>query len=1213
MEMNWTASQKNAIDLTGSNLLVAAGAGSGKTAVLVERVITRVLDDKNPVDIDQFLVLTFTKAAAGEMKEKISKRISQKLLEDPDNSHLQRQMSLIHKANINTIHSFCNELVRENYHLLDLSSDFRIADQTELLLIKNEIARRILDDSYEKEENAPFVQFLNMFTEAKSDESAAQMMVDIYDKLASSAYPDKTLARMERSFHVDPAADLKDTSWGEMIVSTCLQEISYYEQVTGEQLERLSYDEGLKKAYEPAFLSDREWISQLKKEMENGSFDDICRIFSTLSFKKLGAARGLSDDPAAMEAKGIRKMVKEGLEKMQRKFFGLTSHQWLEDIWAMAPAIYCLCGLIREFGEAFAGEKQKRNVIDFSDLEHFALRLLTDTEKNASLAQRIQQKYVEILVDEYQDTNEVQEYIFQAVSGGKNNIFMVGDVKQSIYRFRQACPEIFLQKYLTYCEDITSRGNKKICLFDNFRSRREILDFINELFGCIMSRELGEIDYNQKEFLNYGQLYPPNQEDGQPKVGIMILDQSQQEEAEEEGEEPKGPVEMEAVLVARRIQEMMAQNTMVFDTRMGQMRPLKYQDIVVLMRSVANKAPIYEDVLSSFSIPVYSDGVSSYFDTTEIMIMFSLLRVIDNPLQDVALISVMRSGLFPFNEDEILKIRMAYEEGSLFDAVRYCAEQGEEKCKKFVETINRYRQKATDVTVDQLIWFLYQDTQFFDLCGTMVNGKLRQANLRMLFEYARKYEATSFKGLYNFINFVNRLVEQEGDFLPAKVISQNSDVVRIMSVHKSKGLEFPVCFLCETGSRFNYSDIRTGMIFHDKLGFGPQYKDIDRKITYPTIAKGALGLVMEQEMLCEEMRILYVALTRARERLIITGRVKNAEEKMAMTHGMKIKQKGKIHPSALIKNASYLEWMLFFLYDHIDGAPLRKLGGEDTGAYEEHSSRVEISVYSSMQTDSREKIEEEDIKPEQEGTAQSSYQALHERVFYRYPYTILSTTPAKVSVTEIKGREIESELLEQTDTKEHFLPVVFKEPEFIKEEQSPSPARRGTAVHLVMQYIDFERAGSVEAIQKQIEELTQKGFLHETDAKLISPQQIYRFFSSDLAKRIGQAKRVWREEKFNLAVLRSLLYGKNGDCDIDDKKILIQGIIDCFLEEKDGYVVIIDFKTDKLSAKDYPELMARYQIQMALYRRAVEEIYQKQVKESYIYLFHTGETVKISS
>jgi ATP-dependent helicase/nuclease subunit A len=1207
--MRWTQSQEKAIKLTGSNLLVAAGAGSGKTAVLVERVISRVLDEQNPVDIDRFLVLTFTKAAASEMKEKIIKRFSAKLAKDPDNPHLHRQMTLIHRSYINTIHAFCNELVRENFHKLGLSSDFRTADETELLLLKADVARRVLDDGYEKEENAPFEQFLNMFTEARSDEGAAQMVIEIYDKLVASPYPEKLLDEMEKSFQLDPTCDLKDTPWGERILSSCLEEVSYYEQVTERQIKSLASEEKLKKAYEPAFLSDLQLLSQMSESMKAGSFDDVCRSFSGLSFEKLGAVRGMADHPIAQEAKEARRMVKEGLEKMRKRFFGLLSSLWLEDIAAMAPAVSCLCGLVRSFKETFQEEKKKRNIIDFSDQEHFALSLLTD-EENLSLIDQIRQKYIEILVDEYQDTNEVQECIFQVVSGKKDNIFMVGDVKQSIYRFRQACPDIFLNKYLTYGEDDTRGGDKKVCLFDNFRSRQGILDFINDLFGCIMSYRLGEIDYNEREFLGYGGLYPPELKEDGPRVEVMVLEQ---EGPNQEGDDEtiKHPSQQEATLVARKIKELMECKTMVFDTRLGQMRRLEYRDIVVLMRSVSNKAPIYEDVFSSFSIPVYSDAAQSYFDTTEIMIMFSLLRVIDNPLQDVALISVMRSGIFSFSEEEILQIRTTCEEGSLFDAVRYCAQEGDEKCRLFIETIGRYRQKATDVTVDQLIWFLYEDTRFFDLCGAMANGKLRQANLRMLFEYARKYEETSYKGLYNFLNFVNRLVEKEGDFLPAKIISENSDVVRIMSIHKSKGLEFPVCFVCETGARFNYSDIRTGMIFHDKLGFGPQFKDIDRKITYPTIAKGALALAMEQEMLCEEMRILYVALTRAKERLIITGRVKNIDGKMMQMQAAKVWQKEKIHPVALMKNASYLEWLLFFLSRHPDGAPLRQLTGEGEGEWGTYLSRFSVCVCAA-----KEPLEDEEKtaleETQEKDPVKDCYETLRQRLCYQYPFNPLSTTPAKVSVTEIKGRQIDEELQEETDVKAHFLPLFFQEPKFIKEEGHISPARRGTAIHLVMQYIDFNRVCSIEEIDEQIKELIGGGFLPETDAKAISSRQIHRFFESDLAKRIGQAKQVWREEKFNLAVSRDALYEKSQRVDIDKQQILVQGIIDCFFEEKDGNAVIIDFKTDKLSGKDYPELLARYQVQMAFYRRAVEEIYQKQVKDCFVYLFHTGETVKIS-
>ena len=1202
MAVQWTKSQQKAIDARGQNYLVAAGAGSGKTAVLVERVVNHILTEPYSVDIDQFLVLTFTRAAAAEMKGKIVERILQKLRENPKNTHLQKQMSLIHKADITTIHAFCSNLIRENFHLLDVSENFRIADDSELMLIKNDVVRKVLDQHYEKEGDAPFIQFLNMFTEARSDEKAAQMVLDVYERLCASPDPLLRLNEMERAFCEDPERDLNETIWGQIIRPVCLKEVEYYIDTLENQLQRIAFEDGLKKAYGEAIESDIAWFSHICDRLKNGTFDQAGEAFAAGQFIKLGAARGLSDMPEAKAAKAVRQMVKDGIGKMHKRFYGLSSSQWMEDICAVAPAIYSLLSIIRSFHETFCEQKRDRNIVDFSDLEHLALQLLR--REDGAFLSHIQNRYVEILVDEYQDTNEIQECIFQLICGGRKNLFMVGDVKQSIYRFRQARPDIFLQKYLAYGEEDNGE-NRKICLFDNFRSRTEILDFVNDLFMRIMSPSLGEIAYTESEFLRAGREYPKPDRD-EPPVEVLLIGLSKDDDDEEE------PIRKEAVAVAQRIRELMDQNTQTFDAKLGKNRRLCYRDIVVLMRSVSNKAPIYEEALMQFGIPVYCDAATAYFDTVEIMTMFSMLRVIDNPRQDIPLISLMRSCVFAFTEDEVLDIRSRLLEGDMCEAVQFCADEGDEKCRSLMAWLEKCRQWASNLSVDRLIWFLYQDTGVYDLMGAMRNGPLRQANLRMLFEYARKYEKTSYKGLYNFLNFVNRLVERQGDFLPAKIIAENSDVVRIMSIHKSKGLEFPVCFLSEMGAAFNYSDVRTPMIFHDTLGFGPQYKDIDRKITYPTIAKNALGLKIEREMLCEEMRILYVSLTRAREKLIITGRMRNQEKKAETILAAAAKQGERINPVVLHQNATFLDWILFFLFHHKDGNCLRDMAqATETKLWETQQSAVFVKLANKTgeNTQKEKEADEQNTAPTQENEADERYEMLKERATYVYPFPDLCKTPAKMSVTEIKGKALETELHEQTDHTGRYLPPVFREPDFLKGEMGANPARRGTAVHKVMQYLEFEKTQNVDDVAKQIEALVANGFIHKEDAALVSPQPVYRFFQSDLAKRLRNATQVWREEKFNLALDRAALLGKSQNPVQDRQKVFVQGIIDCFFEEPDGNVVIIDFKTDKLTKNDVDEIFARYRVQMRLYQKAVEEIFEKKVKNSYIYLFNTGETI----
>lgn len=915
----WTDEQREAITGNEKNLLVAAAAGAGKTAVLVERIIRKITDEENPVDIDRLLVVTFTNAAATEMRERIGEAISEKLEENPGSANIQRQLTLLGKASITTIHSFCLEVIRSNFQQINIDPGFRIADETESQLMKLEALNEVFEEQYENE-NTGFFELLECYGGNRDDKELQDMVLNLYNFIQSSPWPGEWLEKMTECMNVPEGTDFGKTLWGRVLLQSVKTELEGLKEMVSRALEILKDALGLEK-YQAVYMEDLANIEAMLKLLNEDSDMQWDRTFNALQGIEFAVlprcGKGVDKDKQEI-VKKIRDDVKQSIKRLREKVVTSVSNDINNDMKVLYPKMKCLASLVEQLAGKYAKKKSRKSVVDFNDLEHFCLEILTEKQEDGSIlpsktAILYRERFEEILVDEYQDSNLVQEAIINMISKGDDKsprVFMVGDVKQSIYRFRQARPELFLDKYNMYFPD---KGNpsRKILLFKNFRSRREVVDAINFLFKQIMSVGVGELDYTDTEALNAGAVFDENEREdmtvgGEAELHLIQTDgvdyisagenegeEGQKDEGEEEDEEMLDNVQCEARLVGRRILELMKPDEngryfCIFDKAKEEYRRVEYRDIVILLRTTRNWAEVFADELSVMGIPVFADTGTGFFKTVEVQVMLSLLQIVDNPLQDTPLLSVLRSPIAGFSTDELAELRIADKRALLFDALNKLAESGQtgaaRKASAFLENLQKWREMSLYMSTDRLLWQLYNDTGYYSIVGAMPAGEQRQANLRILYERARQFEETSYKGLFNFINFIDKLKSSRGDMGSAKILSENDNVVRIMSIHKSKGLEFPVVIVAGCGKKFNLQDMNKTILLHHELGFGPDVVDHKLRLSWPSMAKQAIREKIKAETLSEEMRILYVALTRAREKLIITGAVKDVSktvEKMA--------------------------------------------------------------------------------------------------------------------------------------------------------------------------------------------------------------------------------------------------------------------------------------------------------------------------------------------
>jgi ATP-dependent helicase/nuclease subunit A len=1281
--VKWTKEQQEAIYERGCNLLVAAAAGSGKTAVLVERIIKIITNEQNPIDIDRLLVVTFTNAAAAEMRERIGDAISKELDKNPNSKNLQMQLTLLGRANIMTMHSFCLNVIKNNFHIIDLDPNFRIADETETVLIKQEILEQLMEEKYEKGEQN-FIELIESFGGTRDDGPLIDIIDSLFRFVMSNPWPEKWLKEAAEEFNINDDFDISKSKWGKLLVDSINSEIYSAKNKLQEAIDLCEDDEGLI-PYMETLKEDISMVENLEKALDL-SFDDMYEAFCTLKFSTIKRAKKGADEINKEKAKDLRDDVKKGLSTIRDEIFGVSPKEVIEDIKHMYPIMASLSELIIEFIHEYEVKKRERGLLDFNDLEHLCLKILTvknddETVGPSNVALAFKEKFDEVLVDEYQDSNNVQETIIDMVSrkSGENpNVFMVGDVKQSIYRFRQAKPELFLDKYNTYSEE-SGNKNRKILLYKNFRSRSEVLGGVNYIFKMLMSETVGELEYTDEEKLNPGASFKELEQE-KAKVGgpieVHIIDgagesfkEDQEEgeanqsgsleqngdlnksssleqksnvsddeiETEEDDDEELDKAQIEARLVGNIIKDLMREEAdkdtfMVFDKNEGIYRKVKYKDIVILMRATASMAPVFVEELGLLGIPCYADSNTGYFNTIEIRTIMSLLQIIDNPLQDIPLLAVLRSPIFSLSPEELVDIRIVDKEKYLYEnileligeceeaaidsarEIRIYDEDLKTKLNEFITRLKTWREKAIHMSIDEFIWFLYTETSYYGYVGAMPGGVQRQANLRILFQRARQYEKSSFKGLFNFINFINKLKVSSGDMGSAKILGENEDVVRIMSIHKSKGLEFPVVILSGCGKKFNLLDLSKNILYHDELGYGSDFVDYKRRITYPTLKKLALKRKFKLETLSEEMRILYVALTRAKEKLILTGSVTNLESSAKKWCSFGSTSNEKVPSYGVIKGNSYIDWIGMALAKHKEGKLIREINDSIVKISEDLSTWSIKEWNKSQISVDKSGISVDKSCPPVENLAENNEKYNEEiarRLNFTYFFKKSTEITANITVSEIK-RSFMKEMSEQGDLL--YEDSIVKKPKFLQEEKGMSAAEKGTIVHFAMQHLDLNRVSSRKEIEEQLDFMVENELLTIEERKAVNLYKIMNFFKSNIGSRMLKAhslnSSVKREFPFYMEIPATEIDDSLTD-EYEHEKVRLQGVIDCYFEEDDK-IVLIDYKTDYVGEDNtIDKVVDKYKIQLKYYSEALKEITGKEIKEKVLYLFYPEQEVKV--
>lgn len=1224
--MNWTPEQSQAIYKKDSNILVAAAAGSGKTAVLVERIINKIIKEK--IDIDRLLVVTFTNAAASEMRERILKSIykiidSEEPQDEETINHLQRQITLLNKASICTIDSFCLDVIKNNFFEIEISPNFRIADTAEIDLLKQEVLEKIFEEKYENHDK-DFEKLVKTYTSYRDDTPLKDIILKIYTYIESNPFPLKWLKEQVEKFNIkDTKQDFSNTEWGKILLQNMKENLEDSIKKLKAEETRLSFESELEQ-YERIILSDIQQLEMVYANLEN--WDKAYSLINKVDFLRWPSSKKITN-PEKDKAKAIRDKVTKDFKAKRDKIFTANSEMANEDLIEMYEILAKLEKLIIDFDLEFSKNKRERNIVDFSDVEHLALKILVKEEDEPSeIAKKYQEKFIEIAIDEYQDSNLVQEYILTSISNGKN-IFMVGDVKQSIYKFRQAMPDLFLGKYSNYSENEANDKGLKIKLFKNFRSRKNVLDFTNLIFENIMGEKLGEIDYTEEEYLNLGANYAESKEDLVSEIDILDVTEDDENENLEETEIPENAnvdsdleetekledIELEAKFVAQKIKNLIDSKFQVYDNKKEEFRDIRFRDIVILLRSTKNKANIFEKELTNLNINVYSDTSQEYLESYEIQVIMDLLKIIDNPYQDIPLVHVMLSSLGMFTDDDLLEIRLCDQNDDFYTTMLKSRlsvrEELREKIDSFLNKIENFREKNGYMDLDELIWTIYEETGFLNYVGLMPNGALRVANLKMLFERAKQYESASFKGLFNFINFIEKIKTGSGDLGAAKLIGENEDVVRIMSIHKSKGLEFPVVFLSCTGSGFNMMDLNSDILLHQKIGIGVKYIDYDRQIKYDTISKLALREKLLEENLSEEMRILYVALTRAKEKIYVTGIKKDFQknkEKMQELVDIYKKENGKINPILIKKYKKYIDWILLvYMYNFESSKDVLKMNT---------IKRKDI-----LKTLKKEETEDVDIfkvlEEKSKGIKEEDIIYLKNQLIFEYKYKGLSDIPTKESVTNIVHKNVVVEPFEvrnEDNDEEENGKVELPKPKFLvgTEEEKITPAKKGTLVHLCMKNLDFSRDYSLEDVKALISDLESRKIITAKEKEAINPWVVFNFTKSNIWNELKEAKEYHKEEPFYINVPAKDVM----ETDLDEN-ILVQGIIDLYYITKNDELVLLDYKTDFVEQKETvqmgQELINRHKPQLMLYKEALENGLNRKVDRVWIYSTGLGKEILV--
>lgn len=1190
-----TPAQAMAVSSRGGALLVSAAAGSGKTKVLVERLLGYVTDPTESCSVNDFLIITYTRAAANELRFKIQNEITNRLAVQPDNRHLRRQVALCYEAHIGTIHSFCTDVLRENAHLLNLPPDFRVADENESAVMKQSVLEDLIEARYDTIEQHPgFPQLVDTMSAGRDDRRLFDIILDAHTKLLSHANPEGWVKYQLEMLDMNRVDDVAETLWGAYLMADTRRKAIYWRDIMSQLLCEMQVHPEFCKAYYDSVAVTVADLDSFVEALQKGW--DHARDNANVDFPRPKNIKGFE------ELKDLRKRCREATKKMTA-VFDCSSADLLADMSTVAPVVSELLQLVLDFDTAYGNVKKKRGLVDFSDLEHMTLRLVTEPESGnpSPLGTAVAGRYKEIMVDEYQDCSGVQEIIFKAVSKNGSNLFMVGDVKQSIYRFRLAEPEIFLRKYKSY-QDVSEAEDgegRRILLSTNFRSQAGILDAVNFIFKNVMSEEFGEMAYTEREYL-----YPGRdcEDDTAIAMELDILDMSTLETENEEENAEKA--EIEAEFVAGRIEELIKDGFEIADGEGGQ-RPVCAGDFAILLRSVKDKAAIYAKALTERNIPVGMAADQSFFDAQEVSVVMSLLEVIDNPLRDVPLIAVLSSPIYGFTPDELARIRLADKTADFYSALIKAA-ASDKKCRDFIETLNAFRTTAPDLSSDRFLWHIYNETNMLGIVSARRAGEARRENLMKLLDLAVQYEAGGYKGLFGFLTLIRKLKEtgaQPGD----KGGGVSDDAVKLMSIHKSKGLEFPIVILADTAKRFNNRDAAKPLLMHTELGVGAKVTDLKRRIEYPTLARLAVAKKLTMEMKSEELRVLYVAMTRARERLIVVATFADAGKELAKLS----KDAAAPVPPMVLEGATSLATMILLpALTRPEAACLFEDGGDTAVSAEKPWAIQRISI--SGKAPCTQKTLTPAVAPVV--ASPEDVAALNEKFSFVYPYAIAPQIPSKLTATELKGRFADYEAAEEAVTQpyaEQKTPPVLR-PRFMTTTGELTAAEKGTALHLAMQFIDYEKCDSIDRVRHELKRLRDKNFLSDKQVSAINPAKIVAFFQSETGRRVINADRLYREFKFSLLMKVGDYYDVRVDGDVSQKddEILFQGVIDCCFEEA-GTLHIIDFKTDYVTEETLDEKKRLYAAQLTAYEQAMARITGLKVKSKILYFFAIGRAEEI--
>ena len=1244
MSISFTENQQHVIDARGRNLLVSAAAGSGKTAVLVERIVKLVSDSEHPVDIDRLLVVTFTNAAASEMRERISSALSDRLAADPENEHLQRQTTLLHNARITTIDSFCLFILRNQFHTIGLDPGFRVAEEGEDKLIRQEVLAEVFEECYAAGEPA-FLNCMEYFSSGNRDTAVEELVLKLYDFAMSTPFPETWLQERKKDYRVtaDPSEDqtvrpviFEEIPW---VVSLMRQTELLLKGCEGklEEAIRICEESDGPYMYGELLESEREAVRTLLHKCGEG-YDALYTAFGALRFERLSSKK----DPAVFAvkreaAKSIRTEVKEQLSNLQEKFFFKGKEQILRQMEECGAAAEALADLTIAFKEAFDARKRDKNILDFDDIEHFALSILVRIDGEGKCiptetALEYRSFFHEILIDEYQDSNLVQEYILSCISGedeGRYNRFMVGDVKQSIYKFRLARPELFLEKYVAYGQQPPQEQAvtaEKIDLHQNFRSRKEILNSVNTIFEQIMGKEVGGIIYDDLAALHPGAVYPVQENCHINDTELLLF-------RTDEKPEDLSAKEQEAYGVAARIKELMRE-LQVTDKERGTLRPLAYRDIVVLLRTVSGWDEVFKRALEEEGIPVHMTSRTGYFAAGEVQELLHFLRILDNPLQDIPLYGVLHAYLGGFGEEEIALIRAAYPKKKyLYDAMRMCAEADTalvqeslaDKIRRFLDRINRYRSLSSYLSVQELLQTILRETGYLNYVTVKPEGNKRRANVEMLLVKAADYEKTSYFGLYHFLRYMEQMEKYEVDYGEAGLQNENADVVRIMSIHKSKGLEFPVCFVSGLGKGFQTRDVNGRLVLDIDEGIGVDYVNPAKRVRGADLRRNVIAEKLKVDNLAEEMRILYVAMTRAKEKMILTGTVKAPDKTVMAMMPLRQKKEALLPYDVLLGAGSFLELVLSALARNRCADSLyRECGLEPDPGNPFHERDMSIDVILSGWTDTVEDKIEEAVRMEEakrklilsdaaKDVDTSLMTRMSDNFVYRYPHGNLENLYTKTTVSELKmaGMREETDFSFNLFEEETVVPYL---PGFLDQDERVSGSMRGSAFHKVMELFDFtkltikvtsDKAAVEKLLKEQLTDMRREGSLSEAYHDAVSIPKIVDFLMSETAARMGEAARagrLYKEQPFVLGLSADRLSSDFPK----EETVLIQGIIDVFFEE-DGKYVLLDYKTDAVETAQ--DLIKRYHVQLDYYAEALEQSFGHRNTERIIYSFKLGEEI----